>query len=126
LGHASIFKDVFPTINPDVISFVIDMTYMTARLAKGLRQKRMKRTAFLRARTNSGYAVTEFWYAKICDLRQRSRWTAEPCCYQPIMLGDRLPQHIIDKVAERLTRKETSSARSACHTRFLRVRSATT
>jgi hypothetical protein len=102
---ASIFKDGFPTINPDVISFVIEMMYMTARLARGCGKTEEADSWTNRADKLLNTLVTEFWDGEkfVTYLNGKPVDSMSLACYQPIMLGDRLPQHIIDKVAERLT-----------------------
>jgi glycogen debranching enzyme len=102
---ASIFKDGFPTQNPDVIAFLIDMMYMTARLAKGCGKTAEADSWNARADRLLDTLVREFWDGEkfVTFANGKPVDSMSLACYQPIMLGDRLPQEIVDKIAERLT-----------------------
>jgi hypothetical protein len=103
---ASVFKDGFPSSTPDLISFLVALMYATARLAKGAGEDAAEKEWTFRADRLLNTLVTEFWdgerfIAKKNSVTPVDSWSLAN--YQPILLGDRLPSHIIDKIAEKLT-----------------------
>ncbi|SHH98774.1 hypothetical protein SAMN02745823_01788 [Sporobacter termitidis DSM 10068] len=102
---ASIFKDGFPAQNPDIIAFVIVLMEMTARLARGCGKAAQADSWKARSDRLLDTLVREFWdgekFATFVGGKPVDSMSL--ACYQPILLGDRLPRHIIDKVARRLT-----------------------
>lgn len=102
---ATIFKDGFPAQNPDLIAFLIVQMEMTARLAEGCGKKEEAKHWLERSKKLLDILVNEFWDGEkfVTFVNGKPVDSMSLICYQPILLGDRLPQHIIDKVAERLT-----------------------
>lgn len=102
---ASIFKDGFPAQNSDTMAFMISMMDMTARLARGC--DKVAEADSWKARSDKllDTLIDEFWDGEkfVTKVNGKPVDSMSLACYQPILLGDRLPQHIVDKVAERLT-----------------------
>jgi hypothetical protein len=103
---ASIFKDGFPASTPDLIAFLVALMYSTARLAKGAGEEEASKDWTSRADRLLNTLITEYWDGERFIARKNGvtpvdSWSLAN--YQPILLGDRLPKHIIDKVAEKLT-----------------------
>ena len=105
MDDASIFKDGFPTVNPDLLSFMILMLEMTGRLAEGCGKTEEAAAYKARSQKLLQTLIEEFWdgdkfvtkrFGKPVD-------SMSLACYVPIILGKRLPQHIIDRIAEQLT-----------------------
>ncbi len=102
---ASIFVKGFPAINADTQAMLIECMYACAILAGRAgdpeREKDWKRRADRLLNT----LVTEFWDGE----KFVTKYHGEPvesmslACYQPIMLGDRLPKEISRVIAEKLT-----------------------
>jgi putative isomerase len=102
---ASNFRDGFPAQNPDVIAFMIALMDMTARLARGCGKADEANSWKARSDRLLNILVTEFWDGEkfVTKVKGKPVDSMSVICYQPILLGDRLPQHIIDKIAETLT-----------------------
>lgn len=101
---ASIFKDGFPAQNPDGMCFFILLTEMTARLARGCGRDAEADTWQKRSEKLLKTLIDEFWDGEkfVTKVNGKAVDSMSLACYQPIMLGDRLPQEIIDKIAARL------------------------
>jgi len=101
----SIYKDGFPCTDPCTIAFLILLFEQVAWLA-GKAGNTEKQDEFNgRAKRLLDTLISEFWDGEKFISRTKgqpvdSRSLAN---YQPIMLGKRLPQEIIDKCAEKLT-----------------------
>lgn len=106
---ASIFNDGFPAANPDVMSFMIlcmeALSKMGRRIHKYAASEKWKR----RSEALLDILVNEFWDGEkfVTRVNGKPVESMSVVCYEPIMLGKRLPQHIIDKVAEMLTDEKT-------------------
>ncbi len=102
---ATIFKDGFPAQNADLISFMVVLMDMTARLARGCGKTEEAEGWKARSERLLNTLITEFWDGErfITKVGGKPVDSMSLACFQPIMLGDRLPQSIIDKVAETLT-----------------------
>jgi hypothetical protein len=106
---ASIFFGTFPIQSPDLYSHVALLCEAVGKIAEGAGM----------------YVEAGQWFAqsrRFIDILIKNHWNGEKflprlptggklidsmslVCYQPIMLGKRLPQYIIDKIAEALTRE---------------------
>lgn len=102
---ASIFKDGFPAQNPDLIALLIVQMEMTARLARGCGKTAEADRWLARSKKLLDTLINEFWDGEkfVTFANGKPVDSMSLICYQPILLGDRLPRHIIDKVAEKLT-----------------------
>lgn len=102
---ASIFRDGFPVQNPDIMAFMTALMDMASRLAKGCGKTSDAENWKSRSGKLLDTLVNEFWdgdkFATFVNGKPVDSMSV--VCYQPILLGDRLPQDIIDKCAERLT-----------------------
>jgi hypothetical protein len=102
----SLFQDGFPTVDPCAMAFEILMMEAVARIAKKSSSYTKKHDEWmLRAKKLLDTLINEYWdgekfTAKVNGKPVDSLSLAN---FQPIILGKRLPQHIIDKVAEKLT-----------------------
>lgn len=102
---ASIFKDGFPAQNPDIMAFMISLMDMTARLARGCGKSEDADSWKARGDKLLDTLINEFWDGEkfVTKVNGKPVDSMSLASYQPILLGERLPQHIIDKVAEKLT-----------------------
>ena len=102
---ASIFVRGFPAINADTQAMLIECMYACAILARraGLPEREAAWTQ--RAERLLHTLVTEFWDGE----KFITKYKGEPvesmslACYQPILLGDRLPKEITRVIAQKLT-----------------------
>jgi hypothetical protein len=76
-----------------------------AKLAEGSHQYAAAEEWDRRSKKLLDTLVNEFWDGEKFIIRVNGKPvdSMSAICYEPIMLGKRLPQHIIDKVAEKLT-----------------------
>jgi len=106
---ATIFKDGFPAANPDVMSFVALLMECLAKV--GAKCGRHAEAAEWAARSKKliDTIVSEFWDGEkfVTKVNGKPVDSMSAVCYEPIMLGRRLPQHVIDKVAEKLMDETT-------------------
>ena len=106
---ASLFKDGFPVVEPCAVSFVILMMEAAARIAGKSRSYADKSGEWMaRAKKLTDTLVNEYWDGEkfVAKLDGKPVDSYSLANYQPIILGKRLPQHIIDKVAEKLTMED--------------------
>jgi len=105
---ASTFKDGFPASNADTIALIIECMYACATLARRMGDAEQEAHWQGRADRLLNTLVTEFWDGEkfVTKVRGKNVDCMSLACYLPILLGDRLPQHIIDKVAEKLTEED--------------------
>lgn len=106
---ASVFADGFPAANPDVMSFIALGMEAMARMARVLHLYAEAEEWDRRSKKLIDTIVTEFWDGEkfITRVDGKPVDSMSVVCYEPIMLGYRLPQNIIDKVAEKLTDEKT-------------------
>lgn len=101
---ATIFKDGFPTINSDLIAWMIDLLDMTGRLAEGC--GRLEEAASYRARSERllKTLIDEFWDGSKFVTKHNGKPVDSQsiASFQPILLGRKLPQEIIDRMCEQL------------------------
>ena len=101
---ASIFVKGFPAINADTQAMLIECMYACAILARRLGDKAREEDWTRRAERALHTLVTEFWDGEkfVTKYRGEPVESLSLACYQPIMLGDRLPKEIAHKIAEKL------------------------
>lgn len=102
--EATIFKNGLPVESPDLLAFVIYLMEACATLARGCGRESEAEVWKAKADKMLSVLITRFWNGKQFIARMpvtgevlESRSIA---CYQPIILGKRLPQDIIDTIAE--------------------------
>ncbi|MDR0819800.1 MAG: hypothetical protein LBN43_09560 [Oscillospiraceae bacterium] len=102
---ASIFKDGFPAIEPNTMAFLVLLMEAVARLGKKSGKPDEYDKWMARAKKLTDTIVNEFWDGEkfVTKVKGKSVDSQSLACYQPIILGKRLPQNIIDKVAEKVT-----------------------
>ncbi len=102
---ASIFRDGFPASNSDTIGMLIECMYACATLARRLGDKEQEAHWQGRADKLLDTLINEYWDGEkfVTKVNGKNVDCMSLACYQPIFLGDRLPQHIIDKIAETVT-----------------------
>ena len=103
---SSLFQDGFPTVDPCAISFIILLMEDIAKLAKRSYSYSDKYDEWMnRAEKLTETLISEYWDGEkfIARVKGKPVDSLSLANYQPIMLGKRLPQQIIDKVAEKLT-----------------------
>ena len=103
---SSLFKDGFPAVDPCAVTFLILLMEAVAMLATKSYSYSDKHNEWMaRAEKLTDTLIKEYWDGE----RFVSKVNGKPvdsyslANYQPIILGKRLPQHIIDKIAEKLT-----------------------
>ena len=98
-------KDGFPANDPNNTALLVLLMESVARLARGCEKFDEAEAWQKRADTLTKILIDEFWdgekFATIVKGKPVDSFGVES--YQPIILGKRLPQEIIDKVAEKLT-----------------------
>ncbi|MCL2124886.1 MAG: hypothetical protein FWH33_02720 [Oscillospiraceae bacterium] len=102
----SLFKDGFPTVDPCAVAFLILLMEAVARIAKkSYSFADMHDEWMVRANKLTQAMIDEYWDGErfVSKVNGKSVDSYSLANYQPIILGKRLPQHIIDKVAEKLT-----------------------
>jgi len=103
---SSLFKDGFPTVDPCANAFLVLLMEAVARLAKKSRSYADKHDAWMaRAKRLTDTIVREYWDGEkfVAKVKGKPVDSLSLANYQPIILGKRLPRHIIDKIAEKLT-----------------------
>ena len=104
---ATIFKDGFPTINPDLLAFMTLLLEKTGLLAERCGKLEEAKAYYARSEKLLKFIVDELWNGQMFVTLHNGKPvdSLSAACFQPIILGKRLPQEIIDKVAEQLTRE---------------------
>ncbi|MDR2360903.1 MAG: hypothetical protein LBD85_06470 [Oscillospiraceae bacterium] len=107
---ASIFADGFPASNPDILAFLVVLMEMTALLARKAGNSAVADEFDKRSKRLLQTITDEFWDDESGQFVTK-KFASQPvkslslATLQPIMLGKRLPQSIIDKVAANLTKE---------------------
>ncbi|MDR0859241.1 MAG: hypothetical protein LBN97_09455 [Oscillospiraceae bacterium] len=101
---ASNFKDGFPANDPNTSAFLVLLFENCARLAKGAGLTSEADEWIARSKKLTQTLIDEFWDGeKFATIVKGKKVDAKSLAsFQPIILGKRLPQNIIDTVAERL------------------------
>ena len=102
---SSIFKDGFPAIDPSASAFLVLLMEIAAKVAKkSFSYSDMYEEWMLRAKKLTDIIINEFWDGEkfVSKVDGKPVDALSLANYQPIILGKRLPQEIIDKVAEKL------------------------
>ena len=105
---SSLFKDGFPAVDPCANSFLILLMEAVARLAKKSNSYMDKYEEWMaRAKKLTDTLINEYWDGEkfVAKVKGKPVDSLSLASFQPIMLGKRLPQHIIDKIAETLTKE---------------------
>lgn len=110
----SIFRDGLPLYSSDLIAFVALLTEGCARLAAHIGQAE-KAAEWQRISANLiDRLVKEFWNGErfVARVAKTGKEVDSECfmCMLPIMLGKRLPQPIIDKMAQQLADEDVYMA----------------
>jgi hypothetical protein len=102
---ASNFRVGFPANEPNTLAFLVLLMEAVARLAKKSGKDAESDAWLARAKKLTDTIINEFWDGEkfITKVKGVAVDSLSLACYQPIILGKRLPQSIIDKVAEKLT-----------------------
>ncbi|MDR0904577.1 MAG: hypothetical protein LBN00_00145 [Oscillospiraceae bacterium] len=102
---ASNFKDGFPAREPNTLAFLVLLMECVALLARKSGDAKAADEWIARSEKLTKIIVEEHWdgekFATI--VKGKNVDSMSLADFQPIILGKRLPQHIIDKVAERVT-----------------------
>ncbi len=104
---ASIFIKGFPAINPDTQSMIIECMYACAILARRMGDKSREAEWNRRADDLLHILITEFWDGEkfVTKYRGEPVESLSLACYQPVLLGDRLPREITHTIAEKLLKE---------------------
>ena len=102
---ASIFVKGFPAVNADTQAMLIECMYACAILARRAGRPEAEADWTRRADRLLHTLVTEFWDGEkfVTKYRGEAVESMSLACYQPIMLGDRLPKEITRIIAQKLT-----------------------
>ena len=102
---ASNFKDGFPAEDPSNMAFLVLMFEGAAKLAMGCGLISEADDWQGRADRLTQQLINDYWDGEKFATKVKGKIVDAMTLagYQPIILGKRLPQHIIDKVAEKLT-----------------------
>ena len=103
---SSLFRDGFPAEDPCASTFLVLLMECIAILAKKSGSYGDNHDAWMaRAKKLTDTIVKEYWDGERFTSKVKGKHVDAHslACYQPIILGKRLPQEIIDKVAEKLT-----------------------
>jgi hypothetical protein len=102
---ASNFQRGFPASDPNTMAFLVLLMECIARLARKAGDAEIADEWLGRSEKLTKTIIDEYWNGEKFVTIVKGEPVAESkslACYQPIILGKRLPQHIIDKVAEQL------------------------
>ena len=101
---ASNFQDGLPAQDPNNMAFMVLLMECIARLAIGCGKAEESSRWSERAEKLLNTIINEFWDGEkfVTKVRGKNVKSLSLSCYQPLILGKRLPQDIIDKCAERL------------------------
>lgn len=101
---ASNFKDGFPASDPNTMAFLVLLMECTARLARGAGLRKEATDWMDRAQKLTKIIIDDYWDGEkfVTKVKGKPVDAMSLACYQPIILGKRLPRKIINKVAERL------------------------
>ena len=101
----TLFKEGLPTVDPNAMAFIVLLMEGIATIAKKSRSYSDTYDSWMtRAKKLTDTLINEYWDGE----RFVAKYKGKPVDslslggYQPIILGKRLPQHIIDKIAEKL------------------------
>ncbi len=105
---ATIFQDGFPAVNPDLIAFMILLLEKTGVLAEKCGKTEVAKSYYDRSKKLLKTLLDEFWDGEkfVTFHNGKPVNSLSVACYQPIILGKRLPQDIIDKVTEKLLEED--------------------
>jgi hypothetical protein len=106
---ASLFKDGFPVVDPCALAYLVLLMESIAAVAKkSVRYIEEYGAWMARAGKLTDVLVREYWDGErfVAKVRGKPVDSHSLANYQPIVLGRRLPQHIIDKVAEKLVQED--------------------
>ncbi len=107
---STIFSEGLPVEAPDLMAFVISLMDACAWLARGC--KRFEEAVMWEEKSNKmlNILIDEFWDGKLFVAKNPRTGKAVSsrsiACLQPIILGKKLPGHIIDTIAETLMSSE--------------------
>ncbi|MCR5175024.1 MAG: hypothetical protein K6C09_10410 [Oscillospiraceae bacterium] len=101
---ASTYKDGFPVSNSDTMALLIECMYACSMLARRAGDPEREASWKERGDRLLNTLITEFWDGEkfVTKLRGKAVDSMSLACYQPILLGDRLPKEITRKIAEKL------------------------
>ncbi|MDR2420816.1 MAG: hypothetical protein LBD49_01755 [Oscillospiraceae bacterium] len=101
---ASNFKDGFPASDPNTMAFLVLLMECTARLARGAGMDDDAAKWDSRASKLTKTIVDDFWDGEkfVTKVKGEPVDSKSLACFQPIILGKRLPRRIINRIAEKL------------------------
>jgi len=106
---SSLFQDGFPVVDPCAIAFLILLMESVALLASKSHSYNDEHGGWMaRAKKLTDTLVKDYWDGEkfVSKVKGKKVDALSLANYQPIILGKRLPQNIIDKVAEKLTQED--------------------
>ena len=106
---STLFLDGFPAVEPGAAAFAALLMEAVAKLANKSFSYSDKYDEWMgRAKKLTDTLVNEYWDGErfVAKVNGKPVDSYSLANYQPIILGKRLPQHIIDKVAEKLTMED--------------------
>jgi len=106
---SSLFQDGFPAIDPCALTFEVLMMECTAKLAEISDNYKVEAAGWMaRADKLTKTIIKDYWDGEkfFSVVKGKKVDSLSLANYQPIILGKRLSQNIIDKVAEKLTQED--------------------
>lgn len=106
---SSLFKDGFPAVDPCANAFLVLLMEAVAKLAEKSYSYYEKYGEWMaRAKKLTDTLIDEYWDGEkfVAKVKGKPVDSLSLANYQLIILGKRLPQRIIDKVAEKLTMQD--------------------
>ena len=102
---ASIFIKGFPAVNADTQALLTECMYACSMLCRRAGDPEGEKSWKERADRLLDFIITRLWDGeKFVTLYKGEKVESQSlACYQPVLLGDRLPKEITHKIAERLT-----------------------
>ena len=108
--YSVMFSKGLPVESPDLIAYIILLEEALAKLAEKMGMIEESKEWFNRSKTLLDILLNEFWNGEKFISRMSSSHEVveffEMDAYSPIMLGKRLPAHIVDKIAEAISDPE--------------------
>lgn len=106
---ATIFSQGIPVESPDLTTYIIFVEEALSLLAERIGQQRTAGEWMQKSRTLLDRLISFFWDGERFTARKNATHEIVPCLssvsYQPLLLGNRLPQPILDRMIQDLSKE---------------------